>query len=81
MNSLGELIKEHREANKISQKDLAASLGFSSVFLFKVENGKCELPVKHISNLSRALNVSRDLIISCLKSDRNEKFSKKLAAG
>lgn len=40
LEDLGEFLQEARKEKNISQKEMAASLGFSSVTLSALENGK-----------------------------------------
>jgi transcriptional regulator with XRE-family HTH domain len=69
MTHTGKLIKKLRLENELSQRALAAHLGFSNVFLGKVEMGKCNLPVKYIAKVSKKLGVSRSDVLNAMNKD------------
>jgi transcriptional regulator with XRE-family HTH domain len=67
-----ELIRFHRRQKKLSQKELSAMLSFSTKhgqFVSNVESGKCQLPVKKIHLLSKALGIPIDQIIKSMTLD------------
>ena len=69
MSFAGEFIKKHREARNLSQKYVAAQLGFSNSFMAKVETGNCNLPMSYVSKLSRVLDVDKSELIKVMKKD------------
>jgi transcriptional regulator with XRE-family HTH domain len=65
-HNLAKLIKQKRKELKITQPELSARLGYTSKTgqtVSNVERGTCQLPIKHINQLSLILRVSREAII------------------
>lgn len=74
MTKTGDLIKAKREELGISQSALAKELGFSSVFLLRIESGKCGLPACHVKSLAKILGLNLRDIKSAIKKDFQEKL-------
>lgn len=75
----GKLIRERREKLDLSQRDLAKSLGFTSVFLSRIEFGKCALPTKYVDRVSKLLDIPKDDILFTIKHDMNSRLDKKFS--
>ena len=58
MKTLGQKIRELREAKDLSLRELARELEVSAAFLSDVELDRRNLSDKHLSKLAEALNVS-----------------------
>ena len=63
MNSYIERLKELREDNDLSQKEVAAHLNTTQQVYSRYENGTNEIPTHHIIALSRLYNVSCDYLL------------------
>lgn len=63
MESYVKRLKELREDNDLSQKDVAAHLGTTQQVYSRYENGINEIPAHHIVALSRLYKVSCDYIL------------------
>lgn len=71
-SSISKLIYTRRKELKISQIALTKSLNWSSKtsqYLSNIELGKCSFPVKHVNQLSIALQLPRQKIIEALTED------------
>ncbi len=62
--SLGEFIKERREALKMSQKELAMILKISCCYFSRIETGQRVFPCEKVSKLATVLKVSEDEILT-----------------
>ena len=60
---LGENLKKIRTAKKISQGDIANTLGVSRGFVSKIENGKTNPTLSTITRLANALGVTADELL------------------
>ncbi len=69
MKTYIERIKELREDNDLSQKEIASYLNTTQQVYSRYEKGLNEIPVRHIIALSRFYNVSCDYILG----ETNEK--------
>lgn len=58
MKRIGELIRETREAKKISQYAVAYSMGISQAAYSKIERGETEAKASHLYLIAGILNVS-----------------------
>lgn len=63
MNSYVKRLKELREDNDLSQKEVAAHLNTTQQVYSRYENGTNEIPTHHIIALSRLYNVSCDYLL------------------
>ena len=57
-SKIGARIKELREQNKLSQKDLAYSADLDRSYIASVENGQRNISIVNIEKISIALGVS-----------------------
>lgn len=73
----GKMLLAKRESLKLSQKEVAKELGFSQVFLGRIEFGKVDLPIKYVGPIARVLKLSKDDIIFSLKFDLNNKIDQR----
>lgn len=65
-NNLAKLIKRRRKELGMTQPQLSAKLGYTSKngqTVSNIERGMCQLPIKHINQLSLILRISREAII------------------
>ena len=81
MTNTGKLIKKLRLENDLSQRELATHLGFTNVFLAKIEAGRCGLPVKYVSKIARKLGVSKHDILRTMNKDLTDKLVFKATRG
>jgi ribosome-binding protein aMBF1 (putative translation factor) len=77
MNNTGHLIKLAREKRELSQTMVSTYMGFTNVFLGRIEAGHCLLPARHVEKLSRILNVDKEDILKAMKKDMSERLDKK----
>ncbi len=66
--SLGDRIKVLREEMDISQEALAKMLGIDRASLSQIENGKRSVKAEELSSISKALNVSADMLLGLTSS-------------
>ncbi len=59
-----EILRELREDNDYSQKEIANVLGTTQQVYSRYENGINEMPVRHLITLCKFYNVSADLILN-----------------
>ena len=62
-NIIGENIKSIRKEKKITQKELAEKCNLATITIRQYENGKRELPIRHLKTLALYYNVSSDYIL------------------
>jgi transcriptional regulator with XRE-family HTH domain len=67
-HSLGDRIKVLREEMDISQEDLAKILNIDRASLSQIENGKRSVKAEELSLISKALNVSADMLLGLTSS-------------
>ena len=70
MKNYTEIIRDLREDNDKTQKEVAEYLGTTQQVYSRYENKENEIPVRHIIALCRLYNVSADYILG-LKNERN----------
>lgn len=63
MKSLNILIRELREDNDLTQKQVASVLGIAQQYYSKYETGEYELPTRHLITLSNFYHVSADYLL------------------
>lgn len=63
MKSYLEIIRDLREDNDKTQKEVAEYLGTTQQVYSRYEKGENEIPVRHIIALCRFYNVSADYIL------------------
>ena len=71
-NEVAKLMKEKRRELKMSQRELSSRVGFSTKegqFISNVERQKCQFPIRYISKLANALEVSEQTIIELMAQD------------
>lgn len=73
-NTIGKLIRFKRENLGLTQKDVAQAMGFSNVFLGRVEFGKTPLPLSHVNKLAKVLKLTRQEILFAIKHDVNNRI-------
>jgi transcriptional regulator with XRE-family HTH domain len=57
------ILRDLREDNDLKQKDLADKLNISQQYYSQYENGKRELPIRHLIALCKIYNISADYIL------------------
>ena len=58
-----ERIKQFRQENKLSQADIARTLGITQQQYFKYEKGTNELPIRYLVAICQAYNISADWLL------------------
>lgn len=64
-------IRDLREQNHLNQKDAAGILGLTQQYYSMYENGKYEIPMRHLLALAEYYKVSLDYIMGRTKSRQN----------
>lgn len=77
LTATGKLLHDQRQALALSQKEVAEAIGFSNVFLGKIEFGKCDLPVKHVAKIAKILKLEKNDILFSLKHDLSNRLDQK----
>lgn len=72
MKNYTEIIRDLREDNDKTQKEIAEYLGTTQQVYSRYEKGENEIPVRHIIALCKYYNVSADFILG-LKKEKIEK--------
>lgn len=71
--TIGERIRERREALKINQTDLADKISVSKQTLYKYENGiVTNIPSNKIEEIAKALNTTPEFLMGWKKSKNSE---------
>ncbi len=63
MKSYNEIIRELREDNDKTQKEIADYLGTTQQVYSRYEKGENEMPIRHIISLCKYYNVSADYML------------------
>lgn len=63
MKSYNEIIRELREDNDKTQKEIADYLGTTQQVYSRYEKGENEMPIRHTISLCKYYNVSSDYIL------------------
>ena len=58
-----DILRELREDSDLKQKDIAALLSTTQQVYSRYENGKNEIPIRHIITLSKFYKVTTDYIL------------------
>lgn len=74
MSSTGNLLRKRRKHLKITQTALAKDLGFTNVFLQRVESGRCGLPGEHATKIAYILNIDPKKLRAAMWKDLKAKF-------
>lgn len=67
-----ERIRELREDNDLTQKDIAKILGTTQQVYSRYEKGENEIPIRHIISLAKYYNVTTDYIL-CVSDKKNRR--------
>ena len=78
MTTVGERIKSRREELGWKQDDLASKAGISKSFLSDLENGKRKVGADKLLDISRALSLSLDYLMTGKDSDNAKHSSREL---
>jgi predicted transcriptional regulator len=78
---LGKLIRTRREELRLPQKKVADDIGFSNVFLSRVEFGKCQLPVEHVDKIAKILKLSKQELLFAIRKDANDAIERRIKDG
>lgn len=62
MNYIQKLVEIRKEKN-ISQSDIAKILNTTQQQVSKYENGKQEMPIRHLITIAKELNISIDYLV------------------
>jgi len=74
-NNISKLMKTTLEQKRLTQADLAKSLGFkNSQFISNVSRGKCSLPLKRMKHFSYLTDTSIDEIKTAYLADQSVRF-------
>lgn len=63
-------LRNIREDRDLKQKDIAEILGISQQHYSKYENGKVELPLRHLMTLCEFYNVSADYFMGFTREEK-----------
>lgn len=78
MTKTGELIRQSRVSMRLRQITLAKHLGFSNVFMSRIEKGAARLPTKYLDKTCEFLNLKRKDLLKAMEADVTEKFHRDL---
>lgn len=67
---LGDEIKKTRKEKGMSLRDLAKHTDVSHVTINNLENGKCEPLISTVINITTYLDISLDILLSSLDTDK-----------
>ena len=77
---MGRRIQDKRKNLRLSQEELAESVGLSKQTVSRAENGQRELGAQNVARLARALEMSADYLLTGERIDADVmKLDKKLA--
>ncbi|MCQ2508171.1 MAG: helix-turn-helix domain-containing protein [Dorea sp.] len=65
--NLGEVIKEYRTANKMTQEFVAESIGVSRQAVSKWESGKSDPSTSNLISLAKLFRIEPEELLKCLK--------------
>lgn len=63
MKEYYKILKDFREDNDLTQGDIATVLGISQQYYSEYENGKRELPLRHLKTICSHYNISANYIL------------------
>lgn len=78
-NVLGEIFKEYRVKNKLTQEKIAEKLEISVKYISRIENGNGGVKVETLVNYMNILGISPNVIFGKLISNENLKPEMELA--
>lgn len=81
-NEVANLMRNRRRELKMSQRKLSTMIGFSNKegqFISNVERQKCQFPVRYITKLANALEVSEQTIIELMTQDYKNAIIKEVS--
>jgi transcriptional regulator with XRE-family HTH domain len=61
--ALGALVREHREAQRMSQASLGKRIGLSRASVANIENGRQRIPLHHLYRMAHALGVNAHTLL------------------
>ncbi|MCI9101126.1 MAG: helix-turn-helix transcriptional regulator [Lachnospiraceae bacterium] len=64
------LLRDLREDNDLTQREIASYLGTSQTMYARYERGANELPIRHLISLCKYYNVSADYLLGFTSSKR-----------
>lgn len=76
---LGEIFKEYRVKNKLTQEKIAEKLGISVKYISRIENGTGGVKVETLVNYMNILSISPNIIFDKLIINENLKLQMKLS--
>ena len=76
---LGEIFKEYRIKNKLTQEEIAEKLGISVKYISRIENGTGGVKVETLVNYMNILGISPNVIFEKLITNENLKAQMKLS--
>lgn len=81
-NEVANLMRNRRRELRMSQRKLSSMVGFSNKegqFISNVERQKCQFPVRYITKLANALEVSEQTIIELMTQDYKNAIIKEVS--
>lgn len=81
-NEIANLMRNRRRELRMSQKKLSALVGFSTKeaqYISNIERQKCQFPVRYITKLANALEVSEETIIELMTQDYKNAIIKEVS--
>lgn len=77
MNTIGSFIRYKRKEKGMTQFELAVKMGqFSSMFVSLIENGRVNLPLKHLVKICKILGIKKEAVISLLMNEYSLKIER-----
>lgn len=62
--AIGQRVRKSRKNLKLTQEKLAETIGLTSVYISRIENGKAKMSLDTILRLSQALNINPGYLLS-----------------
>ena len=78
-NVLGEVFKEYRTKKKLTQEDIAESLGISVKYISRIENGTGGVKVETLVNYINILGISPNVLFDKLITNESTKLQLELS--
>lgn len=67
VSTLGDLVKERREALKLTQRALAEEVGVSATYIYNIEKGKNDIPSPNVMGaLAQALGIAEEVLLEAV---------------
>ena len=76
---IGQRVRKYRKACRLSQEELAEKVGISTTHMSHIETGNTKLSLQVLVDLSAALEISTDTLLSDAPSESKEMINGEIA--